>query len=484
MLTSENGNAAIFPNIDHADSRPAIRLPPRNHLLSLVLDLCAIIFLPALKICVGTAAGNPPHYVAFWTLVAAISTLLIYVQGGYHRAAPLGDLKHAGLAAGDFLATSFVMLAASYLSVDHATAPSPWTVGEVCLVPAFLLAIRYLRSAQMLPFRPVSVSAGPMVIYRDSCVGDLNAFLAEADRLVPAPRVVSLENLRREGHEAGDDPAANRGILDQVSNHRVQDVIFVNQSSLENIHDSIPATYFRTLLIQPIRFWLAVDTALEFNRPFVAGSRKYTLIPLCPTGLVTSKTRSKRIFDLIGASLLLISCIPVLLIVACLVRISGPGPIIFRQRRVGAQGRDFTVLKFRTMKDAPGSSFEQARLNDERTTKIGRFLRRSSLDELLQLINVLRGDMSLVGPRPHAPETQVNGICFDAALDLYRLRHRVKPGITGLAQIRGLRGATQNIDTLRLRTESDLEYIATWSLWLDFTIILKSIAVFVRHDAY
>jgi polysaccharide biosynthesis protein PslA len=138
------------------------------------------------------------------------------------------------------------------------------------------------------------------------------------------------------------------------------------------------------------------------------------------------------------------------------------------------------VLKFRTLAFAPDAPFAQVQRNDARVTKIGRFMRRTSLDELLQLINVIKGEMSLVGPRPHAPETAVQGVRFEDAVRLYRLRHRVKPGMTGLAQIRGQRGATLRVATLEQRLASDLEYIHSWSLWLDVVILLRTVPAIWR----
>ena len=193
--------------------------------------------------------------------------------------------------------------------------------------------------------------------------------------------------------------------------------------------------------------------------------------------LVSSVNFTKRAFDLAGSIVLLLLFSPLLLLSACLVKASGPGPVIFRQTRIGAHGRQFDVLKFRIMAHDPHRPVTQATRNDARITKIGRSLRRSSLDELLQLFNVIRGNMSLVGPRPHAPETQVEGINFENAVRLYRLRHRVKPGITGLAQIRGQRGETPAVRMLEQRLASDLEYIRSWSLWLDISIILQTLPV-------
>jgi exopolysaccharide biosynthesis polyprenyl glycosylphosphotransferase len=210
-------------------------------------------------------------------------------------------------------------------------------------------------------------------------------------------------------------------------------------------------------------------------------SGSYKLVPLITDNLLSSQNVTKRLFDLLVSSLLLMIALPLIVVMAGLVKTSSPGPVIFRQKRTGAHGQEFTVYKFRTMAFATKERFEQAKQGDHRITDIGRFLRKNSLDEILQLINVVRGEMSLVGPRPHAPETEVEGVNFEQAVRLYRIRHRVKPGMTGLAQIRGQRGETRAISTLEQRLSSDLEYIQTWSLWLDIVILIRTIPVVLRQ---
>jgi len=191
----------------------------------------------------------------------------------------------------------------------------------------------------------------------------------------------------------------------------------------------------------------------------------------------------KRFLDIVVSISLFTLLSPALLILAILVRLSGPGPIVYRQTRVGANGTEFTLLKFRTMHQS--QQFLQATVNDRRVTRFGRVLRRTSLDELPQLINVIRGEMSLVGPRPHAPETRIEGILFRDAVKSYRRRHQVRPGITGLAQIRGHRGETRTIRSFEQRMSSDMEYIENWSIWLDVIILLKTVrVVFGQDNAY
>jgi lipopolysaccharide/colanic/teichoic acid biosynthesis glycosyltransferase len=189
----------------------------------------------------------------------------------------------------------------------------------------------------------------------------------------------------------------------------------------------------------------------------------------------------KRLFDLIGALLLLAIFGPLLVAIATAIAATQSGPVIFRQQRVGAGGQLFWLYKFRTMHHAPQAAFCQATPNDPRVTGFGVFLRHTSLDELPQLFNVIRGEMSLVGPRPHAPETAIGSLRFADALGRYQARERVRPGITGLAQIRGQRGPTPTLATLEQRLASDLEYIERRSLRLDLSILVRSVpALFGR----
>jgi lipopolysaccharide/colanic/teichoic acid biosynthesis glycosyltransferase len=173
--------------------------------------------------------------------------------------------------------------------------------------------------------------------------------------------------------------------------------------------------------------------------------------------------------------------IPMLLIAAA-IRLTSTGPALFRQERIGLNGRRFVMLKFRTMHHLmhEAGSWHQATRHDPRVTRVGYWLRHTSLDELPQFLNVLAGSMSLVGPRPHAPGTCAAGRPFEAITDRYAARHRVKPGMTGLAQIRGWRGETDTEEKLLRRIDSDLEYIATRSLRGDLLIIWRTIKTVLR----
>lgn len=195
---------------------------------------------------------------------------------------------------------------------------------------------------------------------------------------------------------------------------------------------------------------------------------------------------SKRLFDTSLAGLALLALAPVLLVTAMLIKLEDKGPVFFVQRRMGRGNTFFNMFKFRSMKvdknDAEGSR-STGRV-DDRITRIGAFIRKTSIDELPQLINVLKGDMSIVGPRPHALGSQANNKFFWEVDAQYWRRHCLKPGLTGLAQVRGHRGATEKESDLTDRLQSDLEYISGWSLRRDIEIVFKTVLVLSHDNAY
>jgi putative colanic acid biosynthesis UDP-glucose lipid carrier transferase len=176
--------------------------------------------------------------------------------------------------------------------------------------------------------------------------------------------------------------------------------------------------------------------------------------------------------------------IPILALIALAIKLDSPGPVFFRQRRYGFNNNAIVVWKFRTMKAdmvRDDTVVPQATRNDPRVTRVGRFLRRTSLDELPQIFNVLRGEMSLVGPRPHAVAHNEQ---YAKIIDDYLSRHRVKPGITGWAQVNGLRGETDTPEKMRERVQFDLYYIDNWSFWLDLKIMALTPFAAINRNAY
>jgi putative colanic acid biosynthesis UDP-glucose lipid carrier transferase len=191
----------------------------------------------------------------------------------------------------------------------------------------------------------------------------------------------------------------------------------------------------------------------------------------------------KRTVDIIVGSLALAMLSPIMIVIAIAIKLDSPGPVLFKQRRYGFNGQEILVYKFRSMTVAENEdTVKQAQKNDPRVTKVGAVLRRTSLDELPQFINVLQGRMSIVGPRPHAVAHNEH---YRRLISGYMLRHKVKPGITGWAQVHGFRGETDTIDKMKKRIEYDLDYMKRWSLSLDFEIILRTFLVwFQGTNAY
>jgi Undecaprenyl-phosphate glucose phosphotransferase len=224
------------------------------------------------------------------------------------------------------------------------------------------------------------------------------------------------------------------------------------------------------LRILPVPVRLIADaTAREILRHPQRSLGGVVSVELQRPPLTAAERGAKRAFDIAAATVGLLAIAPLLLAIAFAVWIESPGPVLFRQRRGGFNGRAFKILKFRTMRVMEdGPTIIQATSNDHRLTRIGRWLRRSSADELPQLINVLRGEMSLVGPRPHA---LAHDLLYSRLISNYPYRHHVRPGMTGWAQVNGFRGETPTVDKMKQRVELDLWYATNWSFWLDLWIL-------------
>lgn len=237
------------------------------------------------------------------------------------------------------------------------------------------------------------------------------------------------------------------------------------------------------LQILPIRVLLLpdqhVDSLFSTSRQF---AREFT-VELQRPPLTSDELATKRIFDLVFASTLLLALVPLFLVVGLLIKLDSRGPMIFSQRRRGFNGHEFKIFKFRTMNVLEdGQVVAQARRNDPRVTRVGRILRSASIDELPQLLNVLWGQMSLVGPRPHA---MAHDDGYTKMIARYALRQHVKPGLTGWAQVNGYRGETAQLELMERRVECDLWYIKNWSFWLDLRILVRTCFELARgQNAY
>ena len=261
-------------------------------------------------------------------------------------------------------------------------------------------------------------------------------------------------------------------LAEYVRRERV-DVIFISmpiqhaermQSLLDDLQDSTASIYYVPDLF--------VVDLIQSRTSEIDG---IPVVAMCETPFHGYRGVSKRISDIGLTLLLLIPAIPVMAVIWLLVKLDSRGPALFRQRRYGLDGQEITVYKFRSMSVAEdGSRITQATRDDPRITRVGRILRRYSLDELPQLINVLQGRMSLVGPRPHAVAHNEQ---YRKLIKGYMVRHKVLPGITGLAQVNGFRGETQDLAQMQSRVAYDIDYLRHWSPSLDLRILLMT----VRH---
>jgi putative colanic acid biosysnthesis UDP-glucose lipid carrier transferase len=220
--------------------------------------------------------------------------------------------------------------------------------------------------------------------------------------------------------------------------------------------------------------------AFELVQPRCFEIQGIPALALCETPFRGMPALRKRAVDLLLGSLLLLLSGPLMIAVAIAVKVSSQGPVLFKQRRYGLNGEEISVYKFRSMRVCEDSdAIRQATRNDDRVTRVGRLLRRTSLDELPQILNVLEGKMSIVGPRPHAVAHNEQ---YRRLISGYMIRHKVRPGITGWAQVNGLRGETDTVEKMRRRIEYDLDYLNNWSLWLDIKILLRTLWIVIRDE--
>ncbi len=346
--------------------------------------------------------------------------------------------------------------------------------------------------------------------------------LFAAHRLVPVilPRVLAVEGMRKTAVIAGANDLGRRlaenlradpmlgirfaGYFDDRGSGRLHDLpAEENLGSLERLADycranpvdviyiALPmASQPRILgLLEQLRDTTAsiyfvpdifIFDLIQARVDSIAG---LPVVAVCETPFTGMNGLVKALSDYALASVILLLIAPLLVAIAIGVKLSSPGPVLFKQRRYGVDGRKIVVYKFRSMTVAEdGDVVRQATRNDSRVTRFGAFLRKSSLDELPQFINVLQGRMSIVGPRPHAV---AHNELYRKLIRGYMIRHKVKPGITGLAQVNGFRGETDTVEKMKGRVEYDLEYLRHWSLLLDLQIILKTVLVVLKkQNAY
>ena len=291
--------------------------------------------------------------------------------------------------------------------------------------------------------------------------------LAEMEASTASVRVVAtgvLPEPAAEGSRQLDDILAD--IVGQARLARVEDiVVLMDWSQAPRIESIVNA-----LAVMPVGIHVGAASVIgRFSDPRIARFGGTTALSLTYAPLGPLQTMIKRIFDLVIATLALVLLLPLLVVIAALIKLDSQGPVFFRQRRRGYNQEEFRIWKFRTMTTLEdGDKVTQATRDDQRVTRVGRWLRKLNFDELPQVFNVLSGEMSLVGPRPHAVAHDIH---FEKRILDYPRRLNVKPGITGWAQVHGYRGATETEDDMRHRVEYDIHYIENWSIVLDLYIL-------------
>ena len=285
-----------------------------------------------------------------------------------------------------------------------------------------------------------------------------------------------------------DDPAERAASDERILNSVIN---FVRSNNCREILLAFPWTdadrinaVRESIKVLPVAARLLPDARVRALSHYSSSARQNVIaIEIQRAPLSAAERLAKRFMDIFVASVALILLLPLMVLTAIAIKLDGPGPAIFRQRRSGFNGQEFIMLKFRTMSvQEDGAVVSAATRNDSRVTTIGRLLRSASIDELPQLLNVLRGEMSLIGPRPHA---LAHDDYFQKLVSEYAFRHHVKPGLTGWAQCNGSRGSIPSVDEIERRVKLDLWYINNWSLLLDFQILIKTFFEVVRRrNAY
>jgi Undecaprenyl-phosphate glucose phosphotransferase len=332
------------------------------------------------------------------------------------------------------------------------------------------LLVYIIQRCALLRTRVIVVGAGSV---SDDIVGRLrNPNFARDYQLLGVidPFTTSF----RQDHDAGPDSARSFSDLTQYAQNYAVDLVIIAMAS-----DRLAEIFALTRRLQ----WIAADVVAPFEtaglHPQFVPQMSFTdgpLLQLMHRPLKGTQGLFKLAEDyVVGVIALIVAC-PIMLIAAAAIRLEGTGPILFRQPRVGFNSKPFVIYKFRTMTvDPTDDASRGTQRNSQRITRVGRILRRTSIDELPQLINVLRGEMSIVGPRPHVPNMLVGEGVYSEVVQQYAARHRIKPGITGWAQINGMRGGIDSVEKASRGAALDLHYIANWSPKFDFKIMVRTI---------
>lgn len=405
-------------------------------------------------------------------LTAGVCRFMLHQLGQYDRK----DLTRfpadpARLLLAVLIAYAMVLVVGHSLGVTESL-PAAWFPLWLLISALLLLVARRFASARLRHYADQGVFDTSIAIFGAGRVAqELAAYVARKGNGV---RLVGIYDDRRDRLAPEDRKDVIGGLADLIEAGR-QDRIDEIIIALPQAADQRISAIARKLEHLPVRIRICTHLSSDLIDAMLP---RHRVSSLGPAGLLDLKSKpladwaplAKRVLDYLLAVPLVILLLPVFAVIAVLIKLDSRGPVLFRQNRHGLNHSIIEVLKFRTMYVMEvGAEVKQAQRGDSRVTRIGRFLRLTSLDELPQLVNVVRGDMSLVGPRPHAI---VHNEYYGEMLERYANRHQVKPGITGWAQINGYRGETAEPGDMQKRVEFDLHYIDHWSVWLDLRILL------------
>jgi Undecaprenyl-phosphate glucose phosphotransferase len=401
---------------------------------------------------------------------------LSWFRRSLHSGHPRSDAIHIRLA--DWLKASAAVLLFCFLTEPAGEFSRPWGIAVLCGGGVTIALVGVLARATIFSLTESGALGTRIAIY--GCGEGTKELIDSitADR-GPAARIEGLFDERSgRGPGAIDSRLVNRDIDQLIASAKARQIDAVMLNLPWSAYDRIESLVHRLeqvnvdILMAPSRVQIHGGAS---SIGFIGSIPTLSLYRRPMTGL---RALGKTLLDRMLAGLGLILLSPALLLLALLIRLDSPGPILFRQKRRGMNNEPFDMLKFRSMyaHTEDRKAEKLVTRGDSRVTRVGGFIRRTSIDELPQLINVLRGDMSLVGPRPHVCEAKAADRLYEEVVRRYPARHRVLPGITGLAQVRGFRGNGWDETEIVDRVKSDLEYIDRWSLGLDIAILLRTVA--------